>query len=552
MAYVIGIDTGGTYTDAVLLDMGRRGAESILRKSKALTTHSRLEEGIEGSLKGLGLRRDDIASIDKVVLSTTLATNAIVEGKLHRTGLIIVGDMPRGDIAADYVEQVPGKMNIKGRVLVNVDRAAVRKALDNMLPYIEAVAVSGASSVRNPSQEREVKELVREMCSLPVMCGHELASQLGYLERTNTAAINAGLLPIIDRFIRSVKSVLADMDIKAPVFVVKGDGSIATEKSIKEKPIDTALSGPAASMIGTINLTGIENAVVTDMGGTTTDTGIVKDKRVELSEKGADIGGWRIKIKSAKLHTIGLGGDSAVRNGGESVNIGPERVLPACRGGAGNITPTDLLHYTGEFIRWERKLSAAAIEKAAAKNGKTPMEYAKELEDAIVEKIYRENIEIYKGTSLPICAIGAPAGTWYGRVREKYCFDLIIPENYEVANAVGAATAGIHETSEAVIRAGEEGHGYLIHTEAGRFTAETAEEAVKKAVSVAGEHAAELITKQNLELDKTEISCREMRMKDGHPVYREFDAGDCSASESMDGEFVEIRIKARASGKSFI
>ena len=86
MAYVIGIDTGGTYTDAVLLDMGRRGAESILRKSKALTTHSRLEEGIEGSLKGLGLRRDDIASIDKVVLSTTLATNAIVEGKLHRTG----------------------------------------------------------------------------------------------------------------------------------------------------------------------------------------------------------------------------------------------------------------------------------------------------------------------------------------------------------------------------------------------------------------------------------------------------------------------------------
>ena len=103
------------------------------------------------------------------------------------------------------------------------------------------------------------------------------------------------------------------MDIKAPVFVVKGDGSIATEKSIKEKPIDTALSGPAASMIGTINLTGIENAVVTDMGGTTTDTGIVKDKRVELSEKGADIGGWRIKIKSAKLHTIGLGGDSAVQ-----------------------------------------------------------------------------------------------------------------------------------------------------------------------------------------------------------------------------------------------
>ena len=312
MSYVIGIDTGGTYTDAVLLDTEKKGVEAIVRKAKAFTTHEKLENGIEQSMRELNLTPDDTSQIEKVVLSTTLATNAIVEKKLHKVGLIVVGDMPRGEIASQYIESVPGRINIKGRALVNVSRKATEEALKRLLPHVGAIAISGAASVRNPMQEQEVKQIVQENCDLPVMCGHEFVSELGFLERTNTVAINAGLLPIINRFLEAIKNVLEKMKIDAPIFVVKGDGSIATEDLIREKPIETSLSGPAASMIGTINLTGIENAIVSDMGGTTTDTGIVRGKHVELSSEGAEVGDWRIKVKSAKLYTFGLGGDSEI------------------------------------------------------------------------------------------------------------------------------------------------------------------------------------------------------------------------------------------------
>ena len=292
MAQVIGIDTGGTYTDAVLLDTDVSGMKKIVGKAKAFTTHERLEEGIAMSLEKLREtvygpgNKKRFEKIDKVVLSTTLATNAIVENKLHEIGLIIVGDEPKGEIATRYIEKVPGRINIKGRVLVNVNRKAVEEAVERLLPDVKAIAVSGAASVRNPAQEHEVRDIVCEKCSLPVMCGSEFVHELGYLERTNTVVINAGLLPIINRFLEAIGNVLRDMNIDAPVFVVKGDGSMVSEEFIKKRPIETALSGPAASMIGTINLTGVENAIVADMGGTTTDTGVVRGKRVELSQEG--------------------------------------------------------------------------------------------------------------------------------------------------------------------------------------------------------------------------------------------------------------------------
>ena len=161
MSYVTGIDTGGTYTDAVLLDTEKKGVEAIVRKAKAFTTHEKLENGIEKSMGALNLTPDDTSQIEKVVLSTTLATNAIVEKKLHKVGLIVVGDMPRGEIASQYIESVPGRINIKGRALVNVSRKATEKALKRLLPHVGAIAISGAASVRNPMQEQEVKQIVQ-------------------------------------------------------------------------------------------------------------------------------------------------------------------------------------------------------------------------------------------------------------------------------------------------------------------------------------------------------------------------------------------------------
>ena len=560
MAYVIGIDTGGTYTDTVLLKTERKGPEAIIKKAKALTTHDCLEEGIKNSLKALDLSSLEAERAERIVLSTTLATNAIVEGKLCPTGLIIVGDAPRGQLAADYVEQVPGRMNIKGRVLVNVSREATLKALERIAPHVEALAVSGGASVRNPSQEKQVREIIRENSSLPVICGHEMARALGYLERTNTAVINAGLIPIIDSFMAAVKKSLKDMGIQAPLFVVKGDGSIATEEFIKEKPVETALSGPAASMIGTISLTGLEDITVSDMGGTTTDMGTVRNKRVELSEKGADIGGWSLKIKSAKLQTIGLGGDSAITRRGEDIRIGPERVLPVCRGGKSALTPTDILHCTGEFTEWNRELSLDAAGREAAAAGMERDEYVRDLEEAVAEKIYREVVEPCIGTGLPICAIGAPAEAWYGKVRERHEFDLKIPQCCEVANAAGAAAAGVCQVSEAVVRKGEEGRGYLVHTEEGRYFFSHMKEAVEKGISVSREYAEGLVRKQNLEPDRTEAEYTEVYMEEGRLCHRKrewviTEAGKEAVYENTEEDFdkfVEIRIKVRAIGKSFV
>lgn len=530
MAYVIGIDTGGTYTDAVLLDTHEKGARSVKRKSKAFTTHHDLALGIRDSVERLDIAEFEKGQIEKVVLSTTLATNSIVEGDLHNVGLILIGDKPNGELATKYIKTVSGRINIKGRVLRDINREETEKAIDELILNVDSIAVSGLASVRNPVLEQKVKTIIQNAYDIPVMCGHEYVSELGFLERTNTVVINAGLLPIIGRFIKAIKTVLEELDIKAPVFVVKGDGSIAKIDAIQKKPIDTVLSGPAASMIGAINLTGISDAVVADMGGTTTDTGIVRHKRVELSADGATIGSWKIRIKSAKLYTFGLGGDSliAVRNG--AVEVGPKRVRPACRGG-GAVTPTDVLHYTGEFVKWNREQAVAAIEKHAADAGMAPREYVSNVIDAVSKKI-DENMSSYQRWNLPIGAIGAPAESWYTAAQKKYGFPLVIPEHYEVANAVGAAAAGIQETVEAIVRRGEDGYGYLAHTKEGRYMFPQKEAAIEKAIEVSRACAIKLITEQDLALADVSISCEDI-----------YDSGG--------GIYLETRIKVTVSGKIF-
>jgi len=532
MAYVIGIDTGGTYTDAVLLDSSKHGADSVVRKAKAFTTHDKLENGIKESISKLLLTDTEVRQIERVVLSTTLATNAIIEGNIYKVGLILLNEKPDVKLATEHVRTVNGAMNIKGRVLVNVNRKQVERAAGELLMCTDAIAVSGVASVRNPVLEQQVKRMIMAKYDVPVICGHELVSDLGFWERTNTAIINAGLLPIIERFTRAIKNVLNVFDINAPTFLVRGDGSVAKLDAMKNKPIDTVLSGPASSMIGTINLTGIDNAIVSDMGGTTTDTGIVINKRVSLSPDGATIGDWKIRIRSAKLHTFGLGGDSEITAENGVIRIGPKRVLPACRGGRNVMTPTDLLHYTGEFTEWDRERSAAVIKEYAIKRGISADTFVNDTLSAVSKKIYDENISLHRELGFPVCAIGAPAEAWYKKTQEEYDFDLLIPENFEVANAVGAATAGIYETVEALVRKGEEGDGFLVHTVIGRFFRTEKYDAVEVAVQKSREEAVRRITAQNLEPGEINTECQDIYSEDT-------------------GKYIETRITISVNGNIF-
>lgn len=555
MQYVIGIDTGGTYTDAVLLEKGPDGMSYVKRKAKALTTHEKLEEGIGSSICALSLQEEEIQNIERVVLSTTLATNAIVEGKTGRVGAVIIGPAPHGKLATDHVICVDGEMNIKGRVLKNVREKEIQKELPAFLTGIDAIAISGAGSVRNPELELQVKKTVEKESSIPVMCGHEIANVLGYLERTNTVILNAGLLPVIHRFLSAINIALKRYRITAPVFVLRGDGSIAGIDLIKEKPIETVLSGPAASMVGAAHLSQLKNALVSDMGGTTTDTGVILDKRVALSRQGAFVGGWNIKIKSAQLRTFGLGGDSSIewRTGG--IQIGPERVLPACRGGIGTVTPTDILHYKGECSLWSKEQAEDAICKQARFAEMGSAAYAKALEEAVVDRIYEV---LQAPLDIPICAVGAPAGAWYAKVKEKYHLPVYIPQHHEVANAVGAAVAGIQEVIEATIRRGEEGHGYLAHTACGRFSCRNREEAMQEAIRISTDYARNMMRTQNLEVSDLCVHCEDIFEKDGELICNGYEiiavgtnTNEVERRTDRDANFIETKIRVTVQGKIF-
>lgn len=325
MATVLGIDTGGTYTDGIIIDVDTK---EILAATKANTTHHDLMIGIRNCINQLDI--DTIAQIDYISLSTTLATNAIVEGRGSRVGLLLLGMEPVQALPNCEYAVLPGGCNIRGDITEALDLAATKAAVVALKDKVDAMAVSGYLSVRNPEQELTVKELIREMTGLPVVAAHELTTVLGYQERTVTAVLNARLIAIIDDLLLSVKTVLKEKGIEAPIMIVKGDGSLMNEAIAKEKPIETILSGPAASIMGATFLEDITDGLVVDVGGTTTDIAVLKNGLPRLDVEGARVGGWLTRVTAAEVNTFGLGGDSKIsyQSLPAELKVGPRRAWP--------------------------------------------------------------------------------------------------------------------------------------------------------------------------------------------------------------------------------
>lgn len=324
----LGIDTGGTLTDGVLFDLDQK---EIVAKTKVITTRHNLSLAVGQCLDNLLSQRDQIEldRIKMVSLSITLATNAIVEGQGAEVGLILIGHEPDQSLPTPFFASIGGGCNLRGKVLQEVDLAAAAAAITEMKDKVDAFAVSGYLSVRNPVQELAVEKLARDLTGYPVVCAHQLSSELGFHERTVTAVLNARLMPLITDLMAAVKKSMVRRGLNAPLMVVKGDGSLIGEKKAREKPIETILSGPAASITGAMALTGIEDGIVIDMGGTTTDLALLQSGRPSIDSRGARVGGWLTRVKAAEITTIGLGGDSLIevdRNG--TLAIGPQRVFP--------------------------------------------------------------------------------------------------------------------------------------------------------------------------------------------------------------------------------
>ena len=321
----LGIDTGGTYTDSAIIDLD---SGEVLSKSKALTTRNNLAIGISNSIDRLDTTL--FRNLNLVSVSTTLATNSIVEGKGCRVGLIAAGFDVDRSLPVDEVIRIRGGHDHFGEPAQDLDIEAAEKFVLTVRDRVDGFAISSYFSVRNPAHEIALKQMLESLTDRPIVCGHDLSSQLGFSERTVTAVLNAKLIPIITDLVASVKNVLNSRNINAPLMIVKGDGSLMGEAVAKNKPVETILSGPAASLTGARYLTGEDEAVLIDVGGTTTDIGILRKGKPCLDPEGALVGGWRTRVMAAAISTSGIGGDSRIVVHLGNIHLMPLRVIPLC------------------------------------------------------------------------------------------------------------------------------------------------------------------------------------------------------------------------------
>lgn len=571
---VMGIDTGGTYTDGVLLDDHTR---EIVAKTKTLTTHHDLKKCILAALDALV--PDDPASIRLVSISTTLATNAIAEGKGRPVGLFLLGYDPElvrrfrfdHSFATTYFHYIDGGHTLSGEPQGPLDVESLLAQARALQNQVEAFAVSGYFSPFNASHEEEACEALSGIVDKPIVLGHQLSMRLNSIQRATTASLNASLLSTLQEFLAAVQSSLVERGIDAPLMVVHGDGGLMNTAAAQLRPVETIHSGPAASAIGGRFLAGVDRALVVDVGGTTTDFAVLDGGQVTVRDEGTTVGGYNTAVRAADVHSIGLGGDSMVAHNVEGkLMVGPQRVVPIAylahrdptvatdltRGegrlhrrptpdhveywffqreprrfiadekareairllkerpyslpellerlglfhplqfsgpmliqeeiiGRAGLTPTDLLHLTGDYAPWHVEAARIAADIVARLNDTTVDDLIAETMRVIIERITGEIVSFTSGHTLerppgygpydnlggwlfeeslyhrhpylgnqislkiPIIGIGAPAGIFLPRVAELLQTELILPEHHEVANAIGAAAGSVMITEEA-------------------------------------------------------------------------------------------------------
>lgn len=641
----LGIDTGGTYTDGVLLDFDKK---KVVSTAKALTTHDNLAVGIKECLRRLAITAPE--EVVLVALSTTLATNSIVEGRGKRVGVVLIGPEEVNGLPSERVLRVQGGHDVNGNELENLDVVTLTEWVKSVQRHVSVFAISGYMSIRNPEHEKTARSVIRQNTGLPTVCGHELTTALGFRERTITAVFNARLLPVISDLLDAVKSSLLASGIKAPLMVVKGDGALIHESVARLRPVDTILSGPAASVTGGMFLTGLGESVVVDIGGTTTDIAVLHEGRPYVDEEGATVGGWRTRVKAADITTLGAGGDSYIQVGRDRViKVGPKRVVPisyACYnnealaaeileiaekvvGAAGSrnprgrkggdwdplffqpvdilipnglaagepgpqefdvsydkrsherpheeksytesekavlsllkdgghtvryvaaalnkdvdllpimslverglvtlssLTPTDILHVTGEFTVWNRQAAKAASLVEASRAGLDLKEFIYRVKEEITQKIagailekllvlemnkhaprgFEEmsapelgafvrkilsrnsaEVSVIPKVRRPIVGIGAPVGAYLPAVARRLGTAVFVPPEAPWANAIGAVTGSVSEVVDILIHQDPSG-GYMVFCPDERMVFDDLEEAKRYAERIASETA---------------------------------------------------------------
>lgn len=337
----IGIDTGGTYTDAVVYDFQNR---KILGSAKARTTREDLTVGILEAMDGL--QAELLAQAELVALSTTLATNACVEDKCGRAKLIFLGGDQKVIREQGPNYGLPGIEEIliqesytkfSGVIEREPDWELFEKRIREEFRNLDGVGIIEMNAMRNGAVvEKKAKERFQEKYDIPVVCGHELFSELNCLQRGSSTLLNAALFPVIQEFMEAMKRALQARNMQATLVVVRSDGSLMSEEFVQKRPVETLLSGPAASTAGGVRLAEITEGVsgagsiIVDMGGTTTDIALVRDGIPVTVTGGITVGRWRTFVDGLYVKTVGLGGDSAVHYTDKGVRLEEYRIVPLC------------------------------------------------------------------------------------------------------------------------------------------------------------------------------------------------------------------------------
>ncbi len=335
MSLGIGVDTGGTYTDAVIYDFSK---QMVLAKGKALTTYEDLSVGIGNALDSLPESLLQQAEI--VALSTTLATNASVEHKGSRAKLILMGASNKilewVDAKTTYglnTEEIiclDSSSSLDGTQVADMDWDAFVGQERHWLSDAHALSIAEIYASRNGAKcEKNAKEKLSQHFGIPIILASELAKGLNVLERGATALLNARLLPVIDDFMKAMETALKARNMDTPTMIVRSDGSLMVDQLAYSRPAETILSGPAASVIGGRKLANCANCLIVDIGGTTTDLSLIHDHAPVMTD-GIRIGNWRTQIKGVYCETIGLGGDSRIYIKDNQLELSHRKVQPIC------------------------------------------------------------------------------------------------------------------------------------------------------------------------------------------------------------------------------
>ncbi len=467
---ILGIDVGGTHTDAVLIEGDR-----IVEKAKVLTNEDDLSLSLLAVTEHT-LRNTKPKELERVVLSTTISTNAIVQNTTSPVGMILAsgpGLSPSALAIHEHCHFVSGYVNHRGIPVTPIDKNEVKDISVALKESgIDHLGIVGKFSTRNPRIELDIEDAVNlsfNHCSL----GHRMSGHLNFPRRIATAYLNASIWDLYGKFVEVITAFVDQFHARFPIYILKADGGTFDIHQSAQYPAQTILSGPAASIMGILSVAHTtDDAVALDIGGTTTDIAIFADGAPLLEPLGVTIAGHKTLIRGLRTRSIGVGGDSVVHYDGERYHIGPQRKGSAAAFGGPSPTPTDAMIVLGLTTIGAREKAWEAIGALAVNAHQSTEEAARcifeetcsriatavrnMIEDVNNEPVYtiHELLEGKRVTPTILCAVGGPAEPMAPRIGELLGLPVTIPEHAEVANAIGAALA--RTTTELTILADTE------------------------------------------------------------------------------------------------